>query len=469
MAENRRMVCSSSDFLRIFAYLIVLSNGITTFLTEMNTPSLYDLYQAYPHITTDSRCCPQDSIFFALKGENFNGNQFAAQALANGCAMAVVDEKSAVVAGDARYVLVEDALAVLQQLAQHHRRQFKGTVLEITGTNGKTTTKELVAAVLSQKYKVLATKGNLNNHIGVPKTLLELRPEHEMAVIETGANHPGEIAFLANLAEPDFGLITNVGKAHLEGFGSFQGVIKTKGELYDYLRTKPNGKVFLNTDNPYLEDIVGDLPAVGYGVAGGEGNYVEGEIDGCHPFLTLRWRVTDGGEWHKVKTHLIGAYNFQNVLAAVCVGKYFGVEDAAIDRALEGYFPKNDRSELRVTAFNQLIVDAYNANPTSMTAAVENFGQIRADHKMVILGEMRELGAASEEEHQKIVDLLKRQDCYEAVWLVGDLFRKAHHNFRTFANVEDVKRELSEHPVRDKLILIKGSNGTKLFQLPEYL
>ena len=436
----------------------------------MNIQDLYRIFLAHPVVTTDSRQCPEDSIFFALKGDSFNGNLFASKALEQGCAYAVVDDPAVVPEGDERYILVEDVLGTMQSLAHYHREQFHGPVIEITGTNGKTTTKELVSTVLSRKYNVLYTEGNLNNHIGVPKTLLRLKPLfHQIAVVETGANHPGEIASLAKIVDPDCGLITNVGKAHLAGFGSFEGVIRTKGELYDYLRTKKEGFVFLDSDNPYLADIAKGIPAVCYGSPGGNSKMVQGEVISCAPFLSFRWRRGETGAWNTVNTHLIGAYNLQNVLAAACVGLKFGISEEDITEALAGYVPKNDRSELRVTARNKLIVDAYNANPSSMKAALLNFGNIKHPHKMVILGDMRELGEASEEEHGKILSLLQRQNDCEEVWLVGDNFRKEKSPYRCFKDVEEVKEALRESPVEGKLILIKGSNGTRLYQLPDLL
>lgn len=431
--------------------------------------SLYKLFLAHPIVTSDTRDCPKDSIFFALKGTSYNGNLFAKKALELGCAYVVVDDSSVIPAGDNRFLLVSDSLKAMQDLAHEHRKHFHGPVIEVTGTNGKTTTKELLTAVLSKKFKVLATEANYNNHIGVPKTLLRLElAKHEIAVVETGANHPGEIAFLANIVDPDCGLITNVGKAHLEGFGSFDGVIRTKGELYDYLRNKKGGFVFLDGDNEHLLKIVGGLQTVRYGTPNHSDYKVQGEALDCNPFLHLRWRVGQKGEWHDVKTHLIGAYNLQNALAAACVGRYFSVTENDITTAIEDYVPQNDRSELRITENNHLIVDAYNANPTSMQVALQNFSVMKGEHKMVILGDMRELGSASEEEHQKIVNLLQKGN-YEEVWLVGENFCKTKATFRCFSNVDEVISVLKEKKVKGRLILIKGSNGTKLYELPELL
>lgn len=433
----------------------------------MTIQDLYLCYLQHPTITTDTRNCPKGSIFFALKGASFNGNAFAQSAIEKGCAYAVVDEAQYAEEGDGRYILVEDVLKTLQDLAAYHRQQLTIPVLQITGTNGKTTTKELVSAVLSKKYKTLYTEGNLNNHIGVPRTLLRITPEYEMAVIETGANHPGEIEFLCRMVQADYGLITNVGRAHLEGFGSFEGVKATKGELYADLSARGK-KAFINAfDNDLMEmgrkasltlfDTL--LP------------YVEGRVSEVNPFLQVQWREDDEMPWHTVQTHLIGAYNIANVRAAVSVGLHFGVPADDIDAALEAYQPTNSRSELRQTEKNSLIVDAYNANPTSMSAALDNFEFIETPHKMVVLGEMRELGADSKQEHQKVVNRLK-QSKIERIWLVGKEFANVAEDderIQLFPTVEEVKSQLAVHPAEGFTILIKGSNGTKLFQLPEAL
>ena len=437
----------------------------------MSLSELYQLYLEHPVVTTDTRDCPEGSLFFALRGANFDGNAFARQALQSGCAYAVVDDPcvcEAVSASEAsRYILVDDVLTTLQQLAAYHRRQLGIPVIQITGTNGKTTTKELTAAVLATKWHVLYTQGNFNNHIGVPKTLLRLNSAHQLAVIETGANHPGEIAELSALVDANCGLITNVGRAHLEGFGSFEGVIHTKGELYDYLRQKPGAFIFLDGDNPHLAPIAEGIPAVTYGLPG-KGYDVEGEIVACNPWSQFRFRVK-GGEWHTVQTHLIGSYNLTNALAALAVGMRFDVSPEQAAQAIAAYVPSNNRSELLRTAHNELIVDAYNANPTSMRAALDNFALISHPHKMLILGEMRELGAVSAEEHQKVAAQALSLGA-EAVWFVGEEFQPYSEGAQWFPDVEAVKTALSggAKPA-ERLILIKGSNGTKLFQLPALL
>ena len=410
-------------------------------------------------MTTDSRNCPEGSLFIALKGESFNGNAFAGKALETGCAYAIIDEPEYAVEGDQRYILVDNCLQTLQQLANYHRRQLGTRVIGITGTNGKTTTKELISAVLSQSHNILYTLGNLNNHIGVPSTLLRLKAEHDLAVIEMGANHPGEIKFLSEIAEPDCGIITNVGKAHLEGFGSFEGVIKTKGELYDFLRKKEGSTVFIHHDNAYLMNIAGGLNLIPYGTE--DDLYVNGRITGNSPYLTFEWKAGKAGETYQVQTQLIGEYNFPNALAAITIGLFFGVEAAKINEALAGYTPQNNRSQLKKTNDNTLIIDAYNANPTSMMAALQNFRNMEVPHKMLLLGDMRELGAESAAEHQKIADYIKECD-FEEVWLVGEQFAAAEHSFKTYPNVQEVIKELETNKPKGYTILIKGSNGIKL-------
>ena len=446
----------------------------------MEITELYQLYQQHRQITTDSRDCPKGSIFLALKGESFDGNKFASSALEKGCAYAIVDDKSIIPNGDKRFILVDDCLQTFKDLAREHRRQFNIPVIGITGTNGKTTTKELVAAVLSQKYYVLYTQGNFNNDVGVPKTLLRLTNEHEIAVIEMGASHPGDIKTLAETAEPTCGLITNVGKAHLQGFGSFEGVIKTKCELYDFLRSREDALIFINADNDYLMDQIGDEEDIWLSPysTDPENQYtcISGEIIACDPFLKFRWReplmtLEEEGrstKWHKVQTHLIGSYNIDNLLAAIAVGINFGVDRKKICAALEDYVPSNNRSQMTVTEKNHLVVDAYNANPSSMMAALENFKLMQGDNKMAILGAMRELGEVSAEEHQRIVDYLKTTDV-ETVWLVGEEFNDTQCDYRKFKDVEEVKAAIAEEHPEGHYILIKGSNSTKLYQLPELL
>lgn len=431
----------------------------------MLIPELYNLFLQHPVVTTDTRNCPEGSLFFALRGTTFNGNDFALKALESGCAYAIVDDAS--LPADSRLIPVEDALATLQELASYHRSRLATPIVQITGTNGKTTTKELTSAVLAEKFNVLFTQGNFNNHIGVPKTLLRLTPKHDIAVVETGANHPGEIAQLTKITDPDCGLITNVGMAHIEGFGSFEGVIRTKTELYDYLRRKPGAFIFLNGDNEHLVPHAEGLTRELYGETG-HGYQVEGEVVECNPALKFRFRLS-GGEWHTVQTHLIGAYNLTNALAAITVGVHFGITPEQAARAIEGYIPSNNRSEYMHTAHNELIVDAYNANPTSMKAAIDNFALINHPHKMLILGEMRELGTESSAAHRKVAAHAASLHA-EAVWLVGEEFRQFTEGMRWFPDVEAVKTAIADgFAPLDRLILIKGSNGTRLFELPALL
>ncbi|HQF10890.1 MAG TPA: UDP-N-acetylmuramoyl-tripeptide--D-alanyl-D-alanine ligase, partial [Paludibacteraceae bacterium] len=343
---------------------------------------LYDIFLQHPIITTDSRNCPENSLFFALKGENFDANAFALSALEKGCAFAVVDEKEYAV--DNRFILVDDVLKTLQQLAHFHRQQMDIPVLGITGTNGKTTTKELITAVLREKFNILSTQGNLNNHIGVPLTLLQLKPEHQLAVIEMGANHPGEIDQLCQIAAPNYGLITNVGKAHLEGFGSFEGVMRTKGELYDYV-FRHGKKIFIDKNNNFLREMAFSagfstserIIEYGLNIPNKEPAAISGEILENSVFLKMNCRTPDGT--FVVETRLIGAYNAENILAAIAVGSFFGVENNAIQRGIENYIPQNNRSQLTITQKNKLIVDAYNANPSSMSAAIKNFARMEGE------------------------------------------------------------------------------------------
>ena len=447
-------------------------------LQIMDIKELYKLYQQHPQITTDSRECPKGSIFLALKGESFDGNKFAASALEKGCSYAIVDEPE--YKQDERFILVDNCLQTFKDLAREHRRQFDIPVIGITGTNGKTTTKELIAAVLSQKYNVLYTQGNFNNDVGVPKTLFRLTKEHEIAVIEMGASHPGDIKTLVETAEPTCGLITNVGRAHLQGFGSFEGVIKTKGELYDFLRSQKDSLIFINADNEYLMDLIGDDEEVWLSPystdADNQYSCISGEIITCDPFLKFRWReplmvLEEEGrstKWHKVQTKLIGSYNIDNLLAAIAVGINFGVDRKKICAALEEYTPSNNRSQMTITEKNHLIVDAYNANPTSMHAALDNFSLIQAEKKMAILGQMGELGEESEKEHRMLVDRLESSG-YDEVWLVGDNFKDIACPFRKFHDVEEVKAAIKENRPEGFYILIKGSNSNKLFELPELL
>ena len=445
----------------------------------MDIKELYKLYQQHPQITTDSRDCPEGSIFLALKGASFDGNQYAVQALEKGCAYAIIDDPS-VNQGDSRLILVDDCLQTFKDLAREHRRQFDIPVIGITGTNGKTTTKELIRAVLSECYNVMATEGNFNNDVGVPKTLFRLNEDHDIAVVEMGASHPGDIKTLVETAEPNCGLITNVGRAHLQGFGSFEGVCKTKGELYDFL-CRRECPVFVNRDNEHLMRMIDERKMHGgaevdyyfYGQSDNPDILIRGEVVSCAPFLKFRWREQDAdagytSEWLTVQTHLIGAYNLDNMLAAITIGYVNNIPFDKINHALENYVPTNNRSQLTETEKNHLIVDAYNANPTSMKAAIDNFRLMEVSPKMAILGMMGELGDVSQEEHQKIITLLEDAR-FDEVWLVGSEFQKVKSLCRTFANVDEVKQAIAQEQPIGRYVLIKGSNSTHLYELPPLL
>ena len=434
----------------------------------MDIQQLYQIYQQHPVITTDSRDCPPGSIFFALKGESFDGNKFAASAIEKGCAYAVID--NAEYKKDDRFILVDDVLQTFKDLAREHRRQFNIPVIGITGTNGKTTTKELIASVLSEKYNTLFTQGNFNNDVGVPKTLFRLNEQHEIAVVEMGASHPGDIKTLVETVEPTCGLITNVGKAHLQGFGSFEGVKKTKGELYDYLKAH-DALVFINGNNEHLLQMAQSRDicrAIEYGTQ--EDCQVNGSIISCAPFLKFQWNSNVDGinVQQEIQTHLIGSYNIDNMLAAIAIGLHFGVSPEQIHHALSNYIPTNNRSQMEETGKNHLVVDAYNANPSSMKAALDNFHLMEVSPKMAILGDMRELGEASAEEHQKAVDLMQEYG-FENIWLVGDEFGNTQCNYRKFKDVEEVKAAILSEQIKGYYILIKGSNSTKLHELPKCL
>ena len=415
--------------------------------------TIYQHFQKAYKVSTDSRKIEKDAVFFALKGDNFDANDFALQVAEEGMASLVVADRKDLPQHE-RILIVDDALKALQDLARYHRHQCKATIVGITGTNGKTTTKELVSAVLAKKFNLIHTMGNLNNHIGVPLTLLSIQPDTEMAVVEMGANHPGEIDFLCQIADPDYGLITNIGKAHLEGFGSFEGVIKTKTELYRHI--KAHGKaVFVNQGNPLLWEQSEGQERISYGRhCAADAPVAPGQ---CDPYLSVVWRK------HLIQTHLVGSYNFENVAAAIGVGQYFGVDENAIIEALEAYTPTNSRSQVIETQNNRIIMDAYNANPTSMRAALINFANICGEQHLLILGDMRELGTASEEEHRNILGLMKELK-YKAAYLVGPNFCAYNDNpdWMSFAKVEDLCQHIESHPIIGKTMLIKGSRGIQL-------
>lgn len=427
----------------------------------MSIIDLYDLFIHNPQITTDSRNCPKGSIFFALKGDKFDGNQYAGKALASGCVYAVIDNPDYYI-GE-RTILVDNVLKTLQQLAHHHRKVLGLPIIGITGTNGKTTTKELLAAVLSTKFNLLYTEGNFNNHIGVPLTLLRLTHDHEMAVIEMGASHPGDIKELVDIVHPNYGIITNVGRAHLEGFGSFEGVIRTKGELYDYIR-RSKGKIFIKKENEYLQSIAKGIEQITYG--NGDDAFASGQVVSCDPFLVFNWKQQ--GKLHTVETHIIGSYNLDNVLAAVAVGRFFKIPEERISRAIAAYEPTNNRSQFKKTDNNELIIDAYNANPSSMKVALDNFITMPVQPKAIILGDMRELGPTSDELHAEVVAQIKKGQ-FDKVFLCGEHFSKVGKEFSPFATTEAMVEELRKQPLKGYHILIKGSHSMGLEKLADIL
>ncbi len=430
---------------------------------------LYTHFLKHPEICTDTRDIKKEAIFFALKGDHFNGNQFAEKALNDGCSLAVIDEEK--YKKDDRFYLVRDVLTCLQELANYHRMQLNIPVIAITGTNGKTTSKELLNAVLSEKYKVLATKGNLNNHIGVPLTLLNINREHQVAIVEMGANHQGEIEALCKLAAPDFGMITNIGKAHLEGFGGAEGVIKAKNELYRYIH-ETGGTLFVNADNELLMTLSKSSKRVTFGTSPNAA--YQGELIESNPFVKLKCKAQEEvqslEEKPLIETALIGKYNFENILAAACIGHFFEVSDQQIKKGLEKYIPSNNRSQVMQTKNNQLLLDAYNANPSSMNAAIENFAQMDRPHKLVILGDMLELGEESDKEHEQIISLLRQKKMEQAI-LVGPHFMRAakKHYPNVFRTSEEALEFLKHFPIKDVTILVKGSRGIKLEKLVEAL
>jgi UDP-N-acetylmuramoyl-tripeptide--D-alanyl-D-alanine ligase len=427
----------------------------------MTIPELYNIYKQHPGVQTDSRKVKAGEIFFALKGDHFNGNAFAKQAIDKGASFSVIDEQQYLLNG--KTILVDDVLKALQELALFHRQQFNIPFLAITGSNGKTTTKELIHAVLSSTFRTYTTEGNLNNHIGVPLTLLKIRDDAEIAVVEMGANHLGEIASYCRICLPTHGLITNCGKAHLEGFGSVEGVKKGKGELYDHLRAH-NGFAFVMWDYEYLREMSKGIPAVfKYGTGAGD---ITGEVESGEPFLNVK--LTKGIEIPVIKTRLVGSYNLPNVLAAVAVGKQFGLSPEKISSAISNYVPSNSRSQLLQKGSNQIILDAYNANPSSMKLAIENFAGIDAKEKVLVLGAMAELGQESLKEHQAIIELLKKYK-WKDVLLTGGDFRKIKHPYHSFENAADTADWLKQQQYQHSYFLIKGSRSSQMEKVLEAL
>ena len=422
---------------------------------------LYQHFKQCSAVSTDTRKIEEGSLFFALKGDNFNGNNFASQALSSGAKYCVIDEKQ--YATDERYLVVEDVLKALQQLATYHRKQLKIPIIALTGSNGKTTTKELINAVLSKKYDTTATQGNLNNHIGVPLTLLQMNESTEIGIVEMGANHPNEIGSLCEIAHPDYGLITNFGKAHLEGFGSIEGVIKAKSELYDYLMAHQK-TIFVNeNDHLQVRQTLDSKNVYKFGLLTSLDTMLE--IIDTQPYVTLRYNQS------VIKSRLTGNYNFNNIAVAIAIGSYFDVDPKDIISAIENYTPTNNRSQIIEKDSNTIIMDAYNANPTSMLAALENFKQLHQERKIIFLGDMFELGQTAEIEHQFIVDYLEKNDLGK-VYLIGKNFFKTKvqlAKIEKFETFDDLKLNIQNHPVKDSFLLIKGSRGMALERILELL
>ena len=430
----------------------------------MKTEQIYNLFIKSSGITTDSRKVRKGEIFFALWGNNYNGNKFAAEALAKGASWAIIDDP---VLETERTILVDDCLLELQALAGHHRKILNVPVLAITGTNGKTTTKELLTGILARKKKIHSTKGNLNNQIGVPLTILSAPKGTEMMIIEMGANHIGEIKALCRIACPDYGIITNIGRAHIEGFGSFEGVINAKTELYEYLR-KVNGIAIFNDKNPLLAELIFKIVnrAVPYSDPTGSELFVEI----VPSLMNLKLSATYNHISYSITTNLFGEYNLENIKAAMAAGLFFGVDIQDIVNAIKDYKPANNRSQINITGRNTLICDSYNANPTSMRAALESFSVIKSDSKVVILGDMLELGEKGEEEHISLLNAIKPYNL-KRVFLVGPLFEKASvkSGLKSFADVTGLREYLTKNPLNGNTILIKGSRGIGLEQLYDLL
>ena len=422
-------------------------------ISGMEIERLHQLFLSSKGLTTDTRKIQRDQLFFALKGDNFNGNLFAAQAISKSGSYAIVDEEEH--ATGKNYILVDDVLQTLQQLATFHRKFLNIPILAITGSNGKTTSKELINAVLRRKYETLATQGNLNNHIGVPLTLLSMKTTTEFGIVEMGANHHGEIRQLCDIAQPDYGYITNFGKAHLEGFGSVEGVIRAKSELYEYL--KNNGKLmFLNIDDPVQHKRSSYASTFTFGTS------KEANVRISYPVSTKTAQISC--DQHTFSSVLTGSYNSVNIAAAVCIGTYFKVPGDAIQKSIAAYTPKNNRSQLVHLGNNTLVMDAYNANPTSMRAALESFQNYPAEKKWVILGDMFELGTSAEKEHQEIASYVANMDI-EKAFLVGTNFHKvstSKTNIIKFENFGQLELALKASPPENSFILIKGSRGMAL-------
>jgi len=430
----------------------------------MKTEELYNYFLKFRKISIDSRTAEKNSLFFALKGDNFDGNKYAQKALNNGCALAVVDDPNCV-NGD-KYFLVDNVLETLQELGNYHRRKLDIPIIAITGTNGKTTTKELTSCVLNSTFKVSYTKGNLNNHIGVPLTLLSMDEETQIGIVEMGANHLNEIELLCKITEPNYGIITNIGRAHLEGFGSYDNVIKAKTELYNYINDK-GGTIFYNSNDTLLKSKINDLEfkSISYG---DKGSKVTGELKGSDKFLEMNVLINE--EEIELKTQLVGSYNFDNVLAAASIGNYFKIKAQLIVDALKKYTPQNNRSQFLKTAKNNIYLDAYNANPSSVHASVLNFLSLEISNKIIILGDMLELGNDSIKEHKKIVELINKEHVKRKI-VIGNIYNSltVPDNFIQFKNVDELIAWISDNKIENSNILIKGSRGIGLEKAVEQL
>jgi UDP-N-acetylmuramoyl-tripeptide--D-alanyl-D-alanine ligase len=425
----------------------------------MQIEQLYKIFLAYPSVQTDTRKIKKNDLFFALKGPNFNGNAFAKNALDAGAAFVIADEPTGLI--DERIINTTDVLTTLQLLAKHHRQQFKIPFIAVTGSNGKTTTKELLHEVLATSYKTYTTEGNLNNHIGIPLTILKIKADAAIALIEMGANHLKEIESYCRFTLPTHGLITNCGKAHLEGFGGIEGVRKGKGELFDYLKAT-NGTVFIMNDYKYLKEMSEGIENIKtYGIHDAA---ITGEVKNSSGFLEIV--ITKGAAINTIKTQLVGEYNLPNVLAAVAIGKYFNVPDEKIVSALEEYAPSNSRSQLIEIGSNKIILDAYNANPSSMKAAIENFAKMEGDQKILLLGGMMELGAESLQEHQSIITLIDSYK-WKAVVLVGGNYNKLQQQYINFENALQAKEWFKQQHFNNSQILIKGSRSMQMEKVLE--
>ncbi len=434
----------------------------------MNITNLYQIYLEHPEINTDTRKIVKNCLFFALRGENFDANSFAETALEKGAAFAVIDNP--IYKKNEKYILVNDTLIALQELAKYHREQLKIPVIGLTGSNGKTTTKELINSVLSQKFITLATVGNLNNHIGVPLTLLEINASHEIAIIEMGANHQKEIEMLCEICQPNYGLITNIGKAHLEGFGGVEGIKKGKGELYDFLETH-KGTAFINKDSEVLIKMVQQInltSKVYYGKS--SDNNISGELISNQPYLEVKWKPNSKKNY-QVLSQLTGTYNFENILAAIAIGLNFGLSPDEINNGIKNYQPQNNRSQITKTSKNTVVCDFYNANPSSMLVAIENINQLKADKKVLILGDMYELGDETEMEHLNMITKALSYP-FDEVIFIGEYFSKQKLEFKKglfFDSTGQAIDYLKDKNLRDALVLVKGSRGMKLERLMEFL